>query len=46
MEIALLVMLFLVGTIGSAYQAMKYLERRSRSRSNTGSRKKADGEEL
>ena len=44
MEIALLVMLFLVGTIGSAYQAMKYLERRSRS--NTGSRKKADGEEL
>ncbi len=28
MEIALVIMLFLVGSVGSAIQAMKYLERR------------------
>ena len=32
MEIALLVFLFLVGTVGGAIQAMKYLERRNRPR--------------
>jgi len=30
MEIAVLVFLFLVGSIGAAMQALKYLERRSR----------------
>lgn len=29
MEIALLVILFLVGTVGGAMQALKYLERRN-----------------
>lgn len=32
MEIALLVFLFLVGSIGGALQALKYLERRNRPR--------------
>jgi uncharacterized protein YneF (UPF0154 family) len=30
MEIALIVVLFLVGTVGGAMQALKYLERRQR----------------
>jgi uncharacterized protein YneF (UPF0154 family) len=32
MEIALIVVLFLVGTVGGAMQALKYLERRQRER--------------
>jgi uncharacterized protein YneF (UPF0154 family) len=32
MEIALIVVLFLVGTVGGAMQALKYLERRQRAR--------------
>jgi len=32
MEIALVVFLFLIGTVGGAIQAMKYLERRNRPR--------------
>jgi hypothetical protein len=41
MEIALLVFLFIVGTVTSAYQAMRYLERRhqKKSESNRHSRK-------
>lgn len=43
MEMALLVLLFLVGTIGSAYQAMKYLERRNHRNIHSGTKRDGDG---
>lgn len=36
MEIAVLIVLFLIGTVASAVQAMKYLERKNRQRQNGG----------
>ena len=38
MEIAILVALFLIGTVAGAMQAMKYLERRSQGRPESNER--------
>ena len=42
MEIALLILLFLVGTVASAMQAMKYLERRSNKNRSSGRNRQDD----
>jgi len=41
MEIAIVVTLFLIGTVGGAMQAMKYLDRRNRRRTATRPPRKA-----
>jgi len=45
MEIAIIVILFLVGTVGGAMQALKYVERRRRTQSKEPPRTRPPSDE-